>query len=198
MIIGLTGSSGSGKSAAAVFFEQRGFYILDFDKISRTVCEPGKPCLAELAEAFGGGIIAPDGALRRKALGEIVFADRAKLELLNKTTRKYILAEAQRLRNECTAAHKDMIYDAPLLFEAQLDRECDCVIAITADMEKRIERIVARDGISRNAACDRLNSQHDNDYYESRSEFCVRNNGTTAELYEKLADILEEIYDSHS
>lgn len=202
MIIGLTGSSGSGKSAAADFFRKRGFYIMDFDKIARDVCAPGTPCLAELAENFGSGIIAADGSLMRKTLGNMVFADAKKLETLNAITRKYILAEAKKRRGECTAQGKDIVYDAPLLFEAGLDKECDFVIAITADRQTRIERIMARDGISLGTACGRLDSQHPNDYYERRSDFRARNDGTESELYAELDDILlkieDRIHDNHS
>ena len=198
MVIGLTGSSGSGKSVAADFFRKRGFYIMDFDAISRSVCEAGKPCLAELTKEFGSDIIAPDGSLKRRELGKIVFANFEKREKLNEITHKYILAESARIRELCDKAHMDIIYDAPLLFEAKLEGQCNCVIAITADRDKRIERITERDGISVETACGRLNSQHDNDYYESRSDFFVRNNGTPEELYAKLADILEEIYDNCS
>lgn len=195
MIIGLTGSSGSGKSVAANFFSNRGFYIMDFDKIARDVCAPGTPCLAELAENFGSGIIAADGSLMRKALGDMVFSDAKKLETLNATTRKYILAEAKKRRAECESQGKDAVYDAPLLFEAGLDKECDFVIAIVADRQTRIERIMARDGISLDTACGRLDSQHPNDYYERRSDFCVHNDDTENELYAKLDDILLKIED---
>lgn len=202
MIIGLTGSSGSGKSAAAAFFRKRGFYIMDFDKIARDVCAPGSPCLAELAENFGSGIIAADGSLRRRALGDMVFADSEKLKTLNAITRRYILAEAEKRRAECESRGKDIVYDAPLLFEARLDKECDFVIAITADRQTRIERIMARDGISLDTARGRLDSQHPNEYYMRRSDFCARNDGTADELCAELDDILlkieDRIHDNHS
>ena len=202
MIIGLTGSSGSGKSAAANFFRKHGFYIMDFDAIARYVCIPGSPCVGEMAVQFGNGIIAADGSLMRKALGDIVFADSKKLETLNAITRKYILAEAEKRRAECVSQGKDIIYDAPLLFEAGLDRQCDFVIAITADRQTRIERIMKRDGISLDTARGRLDSQHPNEYYERRSDFCVRNDGTESELYAELDNILlkieDRIHDNHS
>lgn len=195
MIIGLTGSSGSGKSAAADFFRAQGFYIMDFDKIARDVCVAGSPCLAELAAEFGGGITAPDGSLRRRALGDMVFRDGDKLKKLNGITRKYILAEARRLREQCEAQGRDIVYDAPLLFEAGLDRECDFVIAVTAGRQTRIKRIMARDGISLDTARGRLDAQHGNEYYERRSDFRARNDGTEEELFAELGDILVKIED---
>ena len=94
MIIGLTGSSGSGKSVAAKFFAQKDFFVIDFDEISREICNKGEPCLNELTEQFGCDIIDSDGNLLRKKLGNIVFADSEKLKILNRITHKYILQKA--------------------------------------------------------------------------------------------------------
>ena len=93
MIIGLTGGSGTGKSTVVNFFIERGFIVLDFDKISRDICQVGMPCLNELSDNFGKEILNIDGSLNRKYLGNIVFSDKTKLELLNKITHKYIIKE---------------------------------------------------------------------------------------------------------
>ena len=195
MIIGLTGSSGSGKSIAADFFAEKGFFIIDYDKISREICNPGEPCLTELTECFGCDIIDSEGNLLRKKLGEIVFSDKNKLTLLNNITHKYILQKSTMLKE--ANSHKNIIMDAPLLFEAGLEKQCDCVVSILADTELQIQRIMARDGISRDTAAGRIASQHTREYFEEKSDFCIYNNSTQQEFRTNLEKLLEDIYAGH-
>ncbi len=195
MIIGLTDSSGSGKSIAAEFFAEKGFFIIDFDKISREICNPGEPCLMELTEKFGCDIIDSEGKLLRKKLGEIVFADKDKLALLNNITHKYILQKSDILKEQNN--HRNIIMDAPLLFEAGLEKQCDCVVSILTDPEIQIQRIMARDGISRDTAMGRIASQHSNEYFQQKSDFCIYNNSTRQEFENKLEKLLEDIYAGH-
>ncbi len=192
MIIGLTGSSGSGKSIAAEFFAENGFYIIDFDRISREICNIGEPCLLELTEHFGCDIINSDGSLLRKKLGEIVFADKQKLEKLNSITHKYILQRADSLVEQYS--HRHIVFDAPLLFEAELDRRCCCVVSILCDRETQLRRIMERDGISRETAAGRIASQHDAEFFEQKSDYCIYNNSTRQEFKAKLEKLLEDIY----
>lgn len=195
MIIGLTGSSGSGKSIAAEFFAEKGFFIIDYDKISREICNPGEPCLTELTEHFGCDIIDEKCELKRKKLGEIVFADKEKLALLNAITHKYILQKSDTLKEENN--HRDIIMDAPLLFEAGLDEQCDYVVSILCDAEIQIQRIMERDGISHDTAKGRISSQHSHEYFRDKSDFCIYNNSTRQEFRAKLEKLLEDIYAGH-
>lgn len=191
MIIGLTGASGSGKSIAAAFFEEKGFFVMDFDRISRDVCKKGSPCLMELTHCFGNGIIDASGNLERKKLGDIVFADNQKLKMLNSITRKYILEEANFKKKQ--NGNKHIVYDAPLLFEAGLDTECDVVISIICETDTQIERIVKRDGISKETAMGRIKSQKENKYYIQNSDYYIENTSTPEDFYKKLENIFKEL-----
>ena len=191
MIIGLTGQSGSGKSLAADFFKKKGFYIMDFDKISREICEKGTPCLKELTEHFGDDIIDAEGNLKRKELGDIVFKNPQKLDALNSITRKYILEKAELIKKEKIG--QNSVYDAPLLFEAGLDSECDVVVSIISDISRQIERIVKRDGIRADTAMGRIKSQKENKYYIENSDYCIENNSTIEDFYKKLENMLKEL-----
>ncbi len=191
MIIGITGGSGSGKSLASQFFKENGFEIIDFDELSRKVSQKGSECLDELRAVFGEKVFAPDGTLLRRVLGDIVFADGKKLSILNSITHKYILKEADRLTEMC--AGKNIIFDAPLLFEAELDKKCDYTISILAKLDVRIERICERDGISREAAINRIKSQKDDSFYLKKSDFTVYNNTDVSSLRIEIANILRSI-----
>lgn len=193
MIFGLTGMSGAGKSTVCRQFKNAGFHIIDCDKVARQVVRKGEPCLDELHRLFGDGVITKDGELDRKAMGNIVFNDRDKLRLLNDTIYPYItyqvISELQEIDD------KPSVLDAPTLFESGIDYICDAVVSVVCDAEISLERIMARDGISREAAESRLSSQHDAEFYVSRSQFCIENNGNVAELEQKTDEIVAQLFD---
>lgn len=187
MVVGITGCSGSGKSAVARIFAQSGFTVIDLDAVSRNVATAGSACLSEIAEFFGSDILLPDGTLNRRTLGDIVFNDAQKLKTLNTITHKYILEEM-----ECIIANTDgdILIDAPLLFEAGLDKRCDFCIGVIADRDAQISRISARDGISADIAVARLDKQHSNDFFVDNCSYCIENNGTQAELEQKTKSLI--------
>ncbi len=190
-IIGLTGPSGSGKGTAAVLLLKHGIPSIDTDKVYRKILIPPSQCLDELREAFGSEVIRPDGTLDRRALASVVFADREMLALLNSVTHKYILARTQkRIAYRRRTGANAVIVDAPALFEAGFDEKCDFVITVTASREARIERIMQRDGFDRAAAERRIDGQPPEDFYTSRSDYTVSNNGTLDELEAALLEIL--------
>lgn len=191
MIIGLTGGSGCGKSCGARIFAKAGFVVLDFDKISREVCAPGSDCLEEIKIYFGNEIILPDGSLNRQALGAIVFSDEKLLSILTKITHKYILKETDRLIE--VHKGKNLLFDAPLLFEAGLDQKCDYVVSILASKEFRLERICERDGLDKALALARIQSQPDDDFYIAKSDLCLYNNEDLPSLEQKLREFLAQL-----
>jgi dephospho-CoA kinase len=175
--IGLTGGSGSGKGYISSLFAAAGVPVLDTDAVSRLVCMPGSDCLAELAERFGSSILLPDGSLDRRRLASLAFADSESTAALNAITHRHILAYCRRwldmLRVDGAPA---AIIDAPQLYESGFDAECDAVIAVVADCELRISRILARDGITREQAEQRLSRQHDDGFFRAHADFIIENN----------------------
>ena len=190
VVIGLTGGSGSGKSTIANLMRQRGINVIDADQIGRVVVEKGRPALVEIIEEFGEGVLQSDGTLDRKKLASIVFTDREQLKKLNKITHKYITAI---VKEELAACKADIsVIDAAVLKESGILDMCDYVIAVTADRELRIERIIARDGITREAALNRISSQEPDAKYIQYADFVIANSGDEA-LDVLLEDILDEI-----
>ena len=190
-IIGLTGPSGSGKGTAARILETHGVPTIDTDEVYRKILIPPSPCLNELKATFGSGVIKVDGTLDRKALAAIVFADRDSLSLLNKVTHKYILERTKKriaYRRRCGAPA--VTVDAPALFEAGFENHCDFVIAVIAERDSRIERIMQRDGLDRTAAQRRIDGQPPDEFYTRRSDYVIRNDGSSEELEAAVLDIL--------
>lgn len=191
MLIGITGGSGSGKSAAAEYFKKCGAEIIDADTEARKLTQKGSAALYAIAEHFGSEYIGEDGELQRKKLGSLVFADKKKLNELNEIINKYIRID---IDEKIAAAKADMVVlDAPLLIEYGLDKKCDKVIAVLADKAVRAERIIKRDGLSREDAENRINSQKNDEYYLEKADYIVYNNHTEEEVKEQINKIIREL-----
>ena len=190
-IYGLTGMSGAGKTTVCEEFSRSGFDIINCDMIAREVVEKDTPCLDEIKQKFGGEVITADGELDRKVMGNIVFNDKAKLLLLNNTIYPYITYEViQRIERSDSGY---VLLDAPTLFESGIDYTCNGVVSVICDREVSLKRIMARDGIDRKAAESRLKSQHDAEFYKSRSDFCIENNGDISALTDKAHRVIAQI-----
>lgn len=182
MIIGITGASGAGKSIAASVFGENGFYVIDLDKTAHSIYEKSAACVDEVAQSFGKEILGADGKIIRKKLGEIVFADAEKLGILNKITHKYILKEVF-----AEISGKDrVVLDAPLLFEAGLDKKCSLTLGILSEKSTKSARITARDNVSEEYAKNRLARQNDDLFFEENCDFCIRNDGDIDEFKNKI------------
>src|SRR5690625_1069171 len=118
LIIGLTGSIGTGKSTIAKKMHELQIPIVDADIIAREVVEPGKDAYNDIVTTFGEQILQNDGTLDRKKLGSIVFADESKRKTLNEIIHPAIRAEILRQRDAYVAeGHPCVVLDIPLLYE---------------------------------------------------------------------------------
>lgn len=181
-IIGITGGTGAGKSSVCDEFKKYGAQIVDADLIARQIVRFGQPALDEIVSFFGKEILTDDGELNRKKMGSIVFSDKNKLNILNNITHKYIFAEMKRQMDESNA--EILVLDVPLLFQDDFPFECDMTVAVVADTEERIRRIMSRDGISKDAAEARVFNQLSDDEYRNLADVCFENNGDVEEIKE--------------
>ncbi len=195
MIVGLTGSIGSGKSTVSRELARLGAVILDADAIAHEIVEPGQPALAQIAASFGAEYLCPDGSLNRKKLGELVFSsDEARFQL-NAITHPQILAV---LRQKLSAALAQdpsalVVIDAPLLFETGLDEEAEQIWVVYAREDVVLERLQQRDGFSAAEVQARLHSQMPVEEKLRRADRCIDNSGTLEELRQQLRALLQEL-----
>lgn len=193
-IIGITGPSGAGKSLLSSAFTKRNIPVIDADALYHSLLVPPSECLDAIKYEFGECVIAPDGSLDRAALGAIVFSSEEKLELLNRTVLSRVLV---RIREVIAGFQKDgacaVAVDAPTLIESGFDRECDFIISVLAPREDRIERIMARDSISREKAEMRVDAQKSDDFYISASSAVLTNNGSCERLLDEADDVICKI-----
>ncbi|MBQ5841333.1 MAG: threonylcarbamoyl-AMP synthase [Clostridia bacterium] len=165
-IVGLTGPTGAGKSTVAQVWRDKGVPIIDADELARQVTAPDSPCLQAIAEAFSPAILQEDGSLNRAELARLAFATPAETAKLNAITHPAILAlMRQQLEDAADEGHPVAVIDAPLLFEAGVDGLCHHVVAVMAPKNKRLSRIMARDGIDEQAAARRMAAQQADDFY---------------------------------
>ena len=194
--MGLTGGIASGKTVVAARLAGHGAVVVDADEIAREVVEPGTPGLARIAEEFGSGVIAADGVLDRAALGAIVFADPAKLAVLNGITHPAVLELSQRRFAEAGAADPDavVVYDVPLLSEVRGRAEFDVVVVVSAPEETRIERMVTLRGMSRDEAERRIRSQVSEEERRALADFVIESGGTLDETLAQADAVWEQLH----
>ena len=193
LVFGLTGPSGSGKGEVAERFASFDIPVLDADRIYHQLLLPPSPCLSELVRHFGDRILNADGSLNRRALANIVFSDAKELEELNRITHSYVMGTIRRklehYRNDGISA---VLLDAPQLFEAGADKDCNIIISVLSNRENRIRRILARDGISRKEAELRIDAQKSDAFFRANSDYVIENDGAPEELRPKVKKILTE------
>lgn len=189
--VGLTGGMGSGKSTVARRFAELGAVIIDADQIARDVVEPGEPALAELAEAFGEGILLDDGSLNRGELAKRAFVSAEKTELLNSITHPRI---EQRTEEQFNAAGDAIIvFDSPLLIEMGQSEAQDLVVVVHTPVEVRLDRLVESRGVDREDAKQRIAKQISDDKRLQFADVVLENSGTEEDLVHQVDRIWERI-----
>ena len=188
-VIGLTGPTGAGKSSLRFIAEKKGFYVVDCDKIARIAVEKGSNGLNALIKVFGEDILLNDGSLNRKTLANKAFSSPQNTELLNKTIfpfiKELVFAEIEKNRK--------VILDAPTLFESGINSICQKTIAVLADRDIRLLRIIGRDGISEEAALLRINAGKSDEFYKENADFVIYNNNDSEKFIAEFEDLLSSI-----
>ena len=192
-VIGITGSSGSGKTTVCKIIKKLyNSEILDADKVAKELSnDVNSDYYREMVKLFGKECLLEDNMLNRKKIAEIIYQDEAKREGLNNLTFNYVVKKMKKDLSEIK--DKDLvIIDAPLLYEAGVDKLCDKVIAIIAEKSNKVKRICLRDGIDELFAKKRLLIQNEDDFYINKADYVIYNNKDFKELEESIKKVLEE------
>lgn len=174
MIIGITGGSGCGKTTLLNLIRDMGGLVLDCDQIYHRLLNTDPSLLRSIENRFPSTV--ENGELQRKKLGAIVFSDEKALHDLNCITHAAIKAEVLRQLQACPAL---AAIDAIALFESGLDTLCDVTVAVTAPTELRIQRLMARDGITEDYARNRIAAQPTNKEFSALCDHTLENSGET-------------------
>lgn len=190
-IIGLTGQSGAGKTTVSKIFSENGFCVIDADAISRKVATD-KSFLGEVYELFPDCV--SNEGLNRQKLAGIVFNNEKALDDYTSLIYPYITFEVFKLiKYYKTNGGKLILLDAPTLFESGLDVICNCIVSVTAPLELKIQRILARDGIPYEMVRSRLSSQNSESFFAMRSDYLISNDSTALDLTDKTHAVISSI-----
>ena len=191
-LIGVTGGTGCGKTTALLEWEALGTLIIDCDKVYHDLTMDCPEMLAEIEAAFPGAV--KDHVLDRKALGARVFADAELLLQLNRITHRYVgIRVRELLRAHAMAGGRYAVIDAIELISSGLAAQCETTVAVIADREKRVERIMLRDQISREYAEARINAQHPDSYYRENCDYILVNNADPEQFQANCRQFFKEI-----
>ncbi|NDR54060.1 MULTISPECIES: dephospho-CoA kinase [unclassified Actinomyces] len=188
--MGLTGGIGAGKSEVARLLSAHGARVVSADAISREVVEPGTEGLAAVVAEFGQQLLTADGALDRRALGRLVFADPLRRARLEEIILPLVAAEAWS-RLAAVPAGQVAVYDVPLLVEGQMEGMFDVVVVVETELETRLERL-GRRGLEREQALARIAAQATDAERRAVADVVVPNSGSL----EELAAAVKELWDN--
>jgi len=190
--VGLTGGIASGKNTVSRIFEGLGAKIIDADKISREVMKRGEVVYEKVVSHFGTGILRENGEIDRGKLAQIIFSDPKEREALNGITHPEIIKIEDRLCEDIIQKDPSsiIIVNAALLIEAGVFRRFDKLILIYASTETQIDRLIKRDGLERNEALMRINSQMPFEEKRGFADYIIDNDGPL----ERTRTICEEVY----
>lgn len=178
-VIGLTGSIACGKSNVSATLAELGATIIDGDLLSREVTAPGGIALPAIREAFGDDVFLPDGTLNRRALGNAVFGSEEARQRLNAIIHPMVIRLTQeRIEQAREAGAPLCVLDMPLLFEAGMEHLCDRIWCVWLPRELQLQRLMARDGFTREEAEARLRSQLSADEKAARAHVVIDTSGS--------------------
>jgi dephospho-CoA kinase len=193
-VIGLTGGIASGKSTVAVMLASLGVKVIDADQISRQILTPDEPAYLKVLDAFGKDILNDDGTVNRTMLGKIVFADIEKRKLLEAITHPAIRRKADEQLDDLKRAGTDIVvYMAPLLVESGSYARMDEVWVVDIDRMTQLERLMERDGISREEAARKIDAQMPIDVKCKFGNIIIDNRGSYAELEVQIKNLWQKM-----
>ena len=190
-IIGITGTTGSGKTSALKFLQEYGALVIDCDTVYHELLETSEELQTQLKDRFPGAFCT--GELDRRGLGDIVFSDAGALKDLNAITHAFVQQEVKkRLETHAMAGGQLAAIDAVELISSGVSDLCSCTVAVLAPVEQRVRRIMERDGISETDARKRIAAQKSDDYYRNNCTFTVINDGSREEFLSVFIKTIRE------
>lgn len=193
-IVGLTGGISSGKSTVSNLFKSHGVPVVDADLVARDVLKKGTGGWKKVVAAFGKEILQANGEVDRAQLGQIVFSDPAKRQILNRLLAPYISSGIfWEIAKLWIRGFKVIVLDIPLLFEAKMDQWTKPIIVVWVDPETQLRRLMARDRASEEDAQNRISAQMSLDLKRTKADIVIDNTGSLEDLNEQFKKVLFEI-----
>lgn len=195
LIIGITGSFGSGKTSVAHFFKKRGSVIINADRIAHHLLEPGQKCYDAVLQRFGKSIL-KNGRIQRQKLADIVFQNPEAREYLNTILHPAVIAHIKNRIKEFrrTKTIRAVILDVPLLIEANMDHLCDVIVVVKANIALQTKRIKQRSGLTSQEVRQRIKAQMPLQRKLPYADFVIDNRGSLRKTQRQVEQIRDEIF----
>ncbi|PMB84526.1 dephospho-CoA kinase [Dolosicoccus paucivorans] len=191
MKIGITGGIASGKSTTTLYLKEKGWPVIDADLIARQVVEPGTIGLKKIVEYFSKDVLTSEGTLDRPKLGSIIFSDPSKRQQLDRILHPLIQQEIKRQMEQYKAAF--IFADIPLLFEGNYETWFDETWVVYVPFETQIDRLMKRNGFTKEQALDRIHSQMPLEEKKQLATRVLDNSKEPQALYDQIDQILNEL-----
>jgi len=194
-LVALTGGIAAGKSTVAAALARHGAVVIDADAVAREVVEPGTPALAEIRSTFGDDVLDAEGALDRPKLGSVVFGHPEKLKLLNEIVHPAVKARVREALERIESETPDavVVYDVPLLVEAQVDHPWDLVVVVLADTQSRLRRLVEERGLDEQHAIQRIQQQATDDERLAVADVVIHGDISLEETVRQAENVWQQI-----
>ena len=195
MLVGLTGSMGSGKTLTSSLFRKLGAHIIDADVICRELVEPGKSALDEITQYFGKDILLADGTLNRPQMARIVFNDADKKMVLESILHPKVFEEEQRVYKDIRAREPNalVIVDAALLIESGNHNKMDKVLVVTCEREKQIQRLSKQGKWNFEEIRRRMTNQMKSEDKIKCADYVIHNDGSIEDLGLQVQSVFQEL-----
>jgi dephospho-CoA kinase len=188
LLVGVTGGIGSGKSIVCSCFERIGRTVLKADAIAQEISDSDPAVREQIVRLLGPEAYAPNGPLNRPFVAGKVFSDFALLRKLNAVLHPPTIQKIEKTAGELPVSRRRpyVIVEAALIFESGMDEMLDKVIVVDASESIRIERVMARDGIDRDAVLRRMAAQLPPEVKVKHGDFVIRNEENRISLEDKV------------
>ncbi|MBR5960672.1 MAG: dephospho-CoA kinase [Clostridia bacterium] len=191
-LIGITGSIACGKSTVSRELFRRGYPVIDGDVLARELTGPGGAAMAEISSVFGNEYIAPDGSLNRRMMGQLVFSDPAARARLDQLMAPYLRSLTMKRIDQARASGASLCFlDMPLLFEKGYDRYCDAVWCVWLPENVQLQRLITRDGFTREEAFSRMRAVMSSDQKADLSSVVIDNSGSVENTLRQVSEQLQ-------
>jgi dephospho-CoA kinase len=192
--VGLTGGIACGKTVVRKLLADRGALTIDADAIVHQLMGAGTDLTRRIADAFGADVLSPDGAVDRTKLGRLVFSDPAERSKLNALVHPEVIREEKRLLSEAESNGVEVaVVDAALMIEAGTYRDYDRLLVVHCPRAVQLDRLVARDGLSRAEAARRVDAQLPVEEKKPYADFLIDTSGSLSDTERQVQEVWEKL-----
>jgi dephospho-CoA kinase len=196
-VVGVTGGIGSGQSSVCQILSKLGCKVIDVDKKAKQIISKDRSLQKELIKTFGNEIFYKDGQLNRRLLASIAFQDEEKTQKLNRLVHPRMVSEVIEEMENARFSQKYplIVIDAALVYEISIEQMFDSIIVVYTSLKNRIDRVMKRDGLTKDEILARVRRQIPLEEKKKWAEYVVDNDGSLEDLEKQTRKIFEEISD---